>query len=142
MSKFAHHFHVIGYTLVQSFCFVGLANLLKIFHALRKVILNLMNGVQGALFCSHEKVGWVYFVFIKVDDAAPCVGINLFYALNVIVPECHAQHMVAVGEADVHRVALHAEHSSVQFKVVAHVEAAHKFAQKNISVELHSHLYL
>ena len=135
VSKLAQHLGVVGHTLVQAFGLERLANLLEIIDALGKVFLNLNDGAHSALLCCHKEVGRVYLVLLELGYARSCVGVNLLDALNLVVPECYAQDVVAVGEADIYGVALYAKITASQFKVVAHVKAAHKVTQKDIAVE-------
>ena len=133
--KLAQHLGVVGYTLVQAFGLERFANLLEIVDALGKVFLNLYNGTHCALFCCHKEVGRVYLILLELGYARSCVGVNLLDALNLVVPECYAQNVVAVGEADIYSVAFYAKITASQFKVVAHVKAAHKVTQKDVAVE-------
>ena len=61
--------------------------------------------------------------------------INLLDAVNLVVPEGHTHHIVAVGHEDVHRVALHAESAALQVDVVAHVEGIDQSAQQHVAVK-------
>ena len=119
MPKLAQHLNVVCHTFVQPFCLKRLANLAEILLPVGKVLLNFGNGTLGALFGGHEEVGRVYPVVIESGYACACHAVNLLNAVNVVIPEGDAQHMVAVGKAYLYGITLDTEVTARKVDVVA-----------------------
>jgi hypothetical protein len=68
MSQFAQHFHIVGHTLVQTLCFVGLTDFFKVGYLLGQIVFNLMNGAERTFLGGHEQVGRINLVFFERTD--------------------------------------------------------------------------
>ena len=127
---------------MQALGLEGLAYLAEVRYLLGQVVLDLVDGLQGALLAGHEEVGGVYLVAVVAVHAHAAHGVYLLDGVDLVVPELYAQCIVGVGEVDVHGVALDAEVAAPGIEVVAHVEAVHQAAQQHVAVEPHAHVYL
>ena len=135
MSQLAQHLHVIGHALIDTFGLQRFAFLFEELHLLAQVVLYLADGAQGAFLGGHEEVGGINLVRVEAPHADPAHRVYLFDAVYLVSPENHPQQVVAVGQVDVHRVALHAEVAARQVQVVAHVQTVHQPTQEHVAVE-------
>ena len=122
MAQLAYHLNVIFHALLETFCLQGLAYLLKIFHALHKVVLYGPYGTLLALLGGHEQVSRVDAVEIIRVYALSGEYIELFYGVYLIIPELDADGSIVICKIDIHVLTLDAETAAGQFDVITGVE--------------------
>ena len=132
VTEFAYHLYVVVHTLFEALGFEVFVLFLEPLHLLHEVVLDLADGEFLRFFGGEEEVGRVDFIFVKRANALSRKTVDLFDAVDFVAPEVDAQHIVGVGEEDVHRVAFHAEVAALRYHVVAGVEAVHQAAQEDI----------
>ena len=135
VAQFADHLEVVGDALVQALGFEEAAFALEELDLAVEVVLDLVDGAEGVLLGGHEEVGGVDAVVVEAAEGDTRYGVHLLDAVHLVAPEGDAQEVVVVGQEDVHCVALDAEVASVQFQVVAHVEAVHQAAEEDVAAE-------
>ena len=141
MPQFPDHLHVVGHTLLDSLRFDRTSSLLKVSHLLGEVLLNLVDGSQGTFLGGHEQVGRVYLIFFEFSDTSSVQRVHLFNAVDLIVPEADTQHMVGIGQVDIHIVAPHPEVPTVQRHVVPDIQAIDQSPKECIPVQDHALSY-
>ncbi len=119
-----------------------LAHLLKEGHLDGQVVLNLPHGLFLRLLAGHEEVCRVHIILLVCVDAHHADGVHLLDALNLVAPIHYSQQVVAIGQRNVHRIALHTHLATAQTDVVAHIKALHQPTQQLVAVQLHTHLQM
>ena len=135
VAQFLDHFHIIFYTFLDALCLDSISNTLEEFYLFNQVVLNSTNGTFLLFFCCYEKVGWINLVIFERSKAVISERIHFFDTVNLIVPPCYAQNMIAVSHKDVNRFAFHSKVATLQFYVISNVKCINEFSQKFISVE-------
>ena len=133
VAQLAYHFQVIVHPLVDAFRLVVLADGAEVGHVLGQVVFYLFDGAQGAFPGGDEDAGGVDGIAVVILDGVVVHRVYGQYLVHLVAPEHYAQHHVGAGQEDVHRVALHAEVSPVQFQFVAHVLHVVQVAQEGIA---------
>ena len=87
VSQFPEHLHIVCDAFVQSFSFIWLTLFFKESNLLGQIIFNLMNSFQCALFGSHEKIGRIYFIFVKAAGPVSADRIYFFDRIDFIIPK-------------------------------------------------------
>ena len=135
VAQFLDHFHIIFYTFLDALCLDSISNTLEEFYLFYQVVLNSSDGAFLLLFCCYEKVGRINLVIFERGKTVIGERIHFFDAVNLIIPPCYAQNMIAVRHKDIYRFAFHSKVASLQFYVISNVKCINEFPQKFISVE-------
>ena len=133
MTQFLYHLDVVFHTLLDALGTHGVAHLVEKVYLLQQVVLDIVDGFLLLLLSGDEEVGRVNLVILKGSHAVITHGVHLLDTVHLVVPECHAHHVIAVGHEDVHGVALHTECATLQVDVVAHVESVYEPAQQHVT---------
>ncbi len=71
----------------------------------------------------------------KLPKREAAYGVYLFYGVDFIVPECHAQEIVRIGQVNVYRIAFDPEAPTFQIQVVPSVQAVDQAAEEYVTVQ-------
>ena len=112
------------------------AYLLEIGYLFHKVVLYAADGALLLLLARHKEIGGVYLVVVHHVQPVIVHGVHLFYAVYLVVPPRHAEHILAVGHEYVDGVAAHTEIAALKVDVVTHIEGVNQAAQKVVAVQL------
>ena len=100
-----------------------------------QVVFYLVYGFRRTFFCGHEQVGRIDAVFVETPQTEAAYGVYLFYGIDLIVPECHAQEIVRIGQVNVYRIAFDPEAPAIQIQVVPSVQAVDQAAEEYVTVQ-------
>ncbi len=141
MAHLAYHLYVIGGALVKTFCLKRFSFLVEKLHLLAQVKLHLRQRRSLPLLGGDEKVGRVNLETVMTAQGGVVEGMEGGDGLDFIPKENHAQDYLLIGQADIHRVSLDAEITSVKLYFVAAVKRLGEPAQERVAGYALSFLY-
>ena len=99
-----------------------------------QVVFYLVYGFRRTFFCGHEQVGRIDAVFVETPQAEAAYGVYLFYGIDFIVPECHAQEIVGISQVNVYSITFDPEAPTFQIQVVPGVQAVDQTSEEYVAV--------
>ena len=121
MSQLLYHLHIVLHAFLDALGFYLVANLFEVDDLLHQVVLNLTDSYVCLFLRCHEEVGRIEAIFFECGQTVECNGVHLLDGVNLIVPESYSQYYLAIGHGNVYSIALYAEVSSLQVKVVSYI---------------------
>ena len=122
VAQFLDHLHIIFHTFLDTLSLDRVAHFLEESHLLHQIVLDLTDGDVRLFLWGHKEVGRIEAVFLKLRQSVEGNGIHFLDGINLVIPESHTQHDLAIGHRNVYRIPLHTEVASLQIKVVPDVE--------------------
>ena len=121
MTQFLNHLHIVLHALLDTLGLDGVALFLEEGHLFHQVVLNQSDGHVCLFLSGGKEVGGVELIFLKRGQSRHVHAVQLFYGVYLVVPEGDAQNSLRIGHCYIHRIALHAKASTLQFQVVTDI---------------------
>ncbi len=122
IAQFAHHFHVVGNTIFEAFCFQEFALATEKFHLLCHIVLNAVNDVEHSFFLRHVNGRRINNDLVNFLEGMPRNGIDGFNHLHFIAKKIEPVSNISTSDIYIHSIAFDTECSVAKLLFGARIQ--------------------